>query len=401
MRYANARQAEPVHENLSRLDEKPVPAVTGKILYFVTEDWYFCSHRLALAIAAKEAGHDVAVVTRVRDHGDRIRSAGIRLISLELSRRGKNPLGEGLALWRLYRIYRNEKPDLVHHVALKPVLYGSMAARFAGVPRVVNALAGLGYLFASTRRRAKLLRLVVQIAFRWLLNAGVSRVILQNPDDVRTLIATQILRSERSVLIRGSGVDLDLFRPNGEPDEIPVVILASRMLWDKGIGEFVKAAEMLQREGIRARFALVGDTDEENPAAIPSAQLARWAASGIVEWWGRRNDMPEVLARSHIVCLPSYYGEGVPKVLLEAAATGRAIVTTDMPGCREVVRNGDNGLLVPARDARALSRALRMLITERPLRQRMGRCGREIAEAEFGVEKVVAETLAVYRSLLA
>jgi glycosyltransferase involved in cell wall biosynthesis len=375
--------------------------VNKKILYFVTEDWYFCSHRLPLAVAAKKAGYDVAVVTRVREHGERIESFGIRLIPLELSRRGTNPWTE----WRLFRklcaIYHREKPDLVHHVALKPVLYGTLAARLAGIPRVVNALAGLGYLFASTRSRAKLLRLVVQIAFRWLLNTRKGRVILQNPDDVRALIAAKALRPGHGVLIRGSGVDLDLFRPRAESDEIPIVVLASRMLWNKGIGEFVKAAEILRREDVQARFALVGDTDEENPAAIPSAQLEDWAASGIIEWWGKRNDMPETLARAHVVCLPSYYGEGVPKILLEAAAAGRAIVTTDMPGCREVVSHGENGLRVPARDPHALAGALKTLIGDRLLRERMGERGREIVETEFGVEKVVSATLAVYQTLLA
>lgn len=371
-----------------------------KILFFVTEDWYFCSHRLPLAKAAKHAGYDVAVVTRVREHGERIESCGIRLIPLELSRRGKNPWKEWRSFRTLCAIYWREKPDLVHHVALKPILYGTLAALLCGIPRVVNALAGLGYLFASADRRAALMRPFAKLAFRALLSRRGGRVILQNPDDYRLLVTAASLRPDTAVLIKGSGVDLEQFRARPESGRVPLVLLASRMLWDKGVGEFVTAAQRLGEEGINARFVLVGDGDEENPAVVPAAQLESWNRSGSIEWWGKRENMPEILAGAHIVCLPSYR-EGLPKVLLEAAAAGKPIVTTDTPGCREVVRHGENGLLVPPRDAEALARALKTLIADEKLRERMGRRGREIAEAEFGIEKVVTETLAVYRSLLA
>jgi glycosyltransferase involved in cell wall biosynthesis len=373
--------------------------VSKKILYFVTEDWYFCSHRLPLAVAAREAGYEVAVATRVREHGAQIEAAGLRLIPLELSRGGRNPLTEWLTVWRLYRVLRREKPDLLHNVALKPVLYGTMAARLAGVPRVVNALAGLGHIFADADR-AGLLRFGVKRAFRWLLDGETSRVIVQNPDDLRLLVSAGALNPERAVLIRGSGVDLARFRPGPEPEGVPVVVLAARLLWDKGVGEFVAAAEQLKREGLEARFVLVGEADEENHSAIPVRQLEAWKASGAVEWWGKRTDMPAVFAECHVVCLPSYYGEGVPKVLLEAAAAGKPIVTTDMPGCREAVRDGENGLLVPARDVAALAAALKRLLADPEARKRLGQRGREIAEAEFGVERVIEGTLAIYRELL-
>jgi glycosyltransferase involved in cell wall biosynthesis len=373
--------------------------VSKKILYFVTEDWYFCSHRLPLAVAAREAGYEVAVATRVREHGAQIEAAGLRLIPLELSRGGRNPLTEWLTVWRLYRVLRREKPDLLHNVALKPVLYGTMAARLAGVPRVVNALAGLGHIFADAGR-AGLLRFGVKRAFRWLLDGETSRVIVQNPDDLRLLVSAGALNPERAVLIRGSGVDLARFRPGPEPEGVPVVVLAARLLWDKGVGEFVAAAEQLKSEELEARFVLVGEADEENHSAIPVRQLEAWKASGAVEWWGKRTDMPAVFAECHVVCLPSYYGEGVPKVLLEAAAAGKPIVTTDMPGCREAVRDGENGLLVPARDVAALAAALKRLLADPEARKRLGQRGREIAEAEFGVERVIEGTLAIYRELL-
>lgn len=384
-----------------RADESSKVAARGpKLLYFVTEDWYFCSHRLPLAVAARQAGYDVGVITRVRSHGAIIEAAGLRLIPLELDRGGRNPLTEGLAIARLVRILRRERPDLLHNVALKPVLYGTIAARLAGVPRWVNALAGLGHIFVD-EARAGVLRLVVQGAFRRLLDAGTARVIVQNPDDRARLAGLGVLDPARAVLIRGSGVDLREFRPSPETAGPPLVLLAARMLWDKGVAEFVAAASRLRAEGCRARFVLAGDADAENHAAIPAEQLHTWQKEGVVEWWGKKSDMAAVIGACHIACLPSYYGEGVPKFLLEAAAAGKAIVTTDMPGCREVVHDRDNGLLVPPRDVSALVSALRLLIEDGQLRRRMGQRGREIAEREFSVERVVQETLAVYRSLLA
>ena len=379
----------------------PLPTVKPKILYFVTEDWYFYSHRLALAAAARAAGYEVAVVTRVREHGDAIRGAGLRLVPMELSRGGRNPLTEWVTIWRLFRILRRERPDLVHNVALKPVLYGTIAARLAGISHIVNALAGLGHLFGSERRGLGLLRGIVTLALRWLLNGAGSRVIVQNPDDLRALVSAGALDAARAILIRGSGVDLDRFRPAPEAPGVPVVVLAARLLWDKGVGEFCAAAERLRTEGVGARFVLVGDSDEANLGAIPRAQLELWQNTGTVEWWGKRSDMPEILSRCHLFCLPSYYGEGVPKALLEAAAAGRPVVTTDMPGCREAVRDGVNGLLVPPKDVPALAEALKTLLLDSELRGRMGKRGREIAEAEFGVERVIGKTLALYRTLLA
>ena len=371
-----------------------------KILFFVTEDWYFCSHRLPLAIAAKQAGYDVTVVTRVREHEGAIKAHGLKLVPIELSRHGLNPLADLPLIARLLRIYRKERPVLVHHVAMKPILYGSLVARLAGVPAVVNAFPGLGYLYASADPRARLVRTLLETALRWLLKRPNTRTILQNPDDLQRLAEDSVLEPARTVLIRGSGVNLSEYAPKSEPAGVPLVILASRMLWNKGVGEFVTAARDLCDRGIAARFALVGGTDSGNPQAVSLAQLNAWNNSEVVEWRGRQDDMPTVFANSHIVCLPTYYGEGVPKVLIEAAACGRPIVATDVRGCREIVRHGENGLLVEPRNPEALAEALRILIRDPDLRTRMGQCGRRIAELDFSVEKVVQETLAVYRELL-
>jgi glycosyltransferase involved in cell wall biosynthesis len=368
------------------------------LLFLVTEDWYFCSHRLPLARAAIADGFRVTVVTRVARHGDEIRAAGIELIPIDLRRRSMNPIEAVRAIFQLSRIYRRVRPDIAHHVALKPVLYGSIAARIARVGGVVNAVAGLGYAFSSQDLKARLLRPVIRLAFRTLLNAGNACLIVQNPDD-RTLLTSRGIVDERRVrLIRGSGVDTTVFVPRPEPAGTPVVMLASRLLRDKGVLEFVTAAKQLLSEGTAAQFVLVGAPDPENPASIPPSDLGD-LIGGAVEWWGPRDDMPQVLGHANIVCLPSYR-EGLPKVLLEAAACGRAIVATDVPGCREIVVHGENGLLVPARDSGALAIAIKALVDDPHRRRVMGARGRRLAEEQFSVERITRETISLYHELL-
>lgn len=364
-----------------------------KLLFFVSEDWYFCSHRLSLAVAAKDEGYDVAVVTRVTAHGERIRDAGLRLVPFEMSRRALNPFSEAWVLWRLVRVYRREKPDIVHHVAMKPVLYGTLAARLCGVRHVVNALAGMGWILASGTRLARVMKWGVLSLFRVLLPR--TSVIVQNRDDAELIRG---LGCHRVHLIRGAGVDVT---GGGSVAELPgpcVVLLAARMLWDKGVGEYVEAARILKARGVSVRLLLVGDPDESNPASIPRETLRAWHDSGVIEWLGHRDDVPVLLQRSHVVCLPSYYREGIPKFLLEGLSAGLPVVTTDAPGCRETVAEGVNGFLVPPRDALALADALDRLVSDAKLRQSMGLASRNLATAEFSSERIIAETLAVYAS---
>lgn len=373
--------------------------VSPKLVFFVTEDWYFCSHRLPLALAAKEAGFEVSIITRVRSHREEIEGAGLKLIPLNLSRHSINPLSAIKLIGRLVSIYRSERPDIVHHVAMKPVLYGAIAANIAKVPRIVNALTGFGFLFTSGALKARVVRPLVMLFFRFLLYRPRSRLILQNPDDVHLMCDNHILKRDHISLIRGSGVNIEKFTVQPEADGQPLVILASRMLWDKGVGEFVKAAEVLLRQGINARFVLVGEGDPGNPSTIPDKILHQWHKEGAVEWWGRSDDMLSVFRQSHIVCLPSYR-EGLPKVLIEAAACGRPIVATDVPGCREIVKNNINGYLASLRDASSLAKALRKLIESPEMRSKMGRCGRRLVEKEFLQEKINSETLALYKELV-
>ncbi len=369
------------------------PVDRRKLLFFVTEDYYFVSHRLALGIAARAAGYDVAVVTRVRECGDIIKRSGLRLIPLENARSSLNPLRDLRMLGRLAGIYRRERPDIVHHVAMKPVLYGSLAAWLAGRPHVVNALTGMGWLFTSGNGLAPLLKPGVRQALRLAVRRGTALV--QNPDD-EALLRRLGVPDHRIRCVAGAGVDVAKFRPGPAPAGVPVVVLPARLLWDKGVGEFVEAARLLRNRGVTARFLLAGEPDPMNPASISPKDVAGCVREGIVEHLGWVADMPALLALSHIVCLPSYR-EGLPKSLIEAAAAGKPIVTTDVPGCRAVVQHEDNGLLVPRADARALADALERLILDPALRDQMGARGRIRAEQEFAQEVVIQETLALYR----
>jgi glycosyltransferase involved in cell wall biosynthesis len=376
-----------------------VTEAKARLLYVITEDWYFWSHRLHLAKAAQAVGFDVAIATRVTDHGERIRGEGFQLHPISLVRRSRNPIRECASMWELVRLYQRERPHIVHHVALKPILYGAWAARLAKVPSVVNAFAGLGYTFTDRHDASSLL----QRTMTWSLKVAVSLnrgvVLCQNADDRDLLVARGIARSNQIRVVSGSGVDIEAFKVTDSPEGLPIVLLPARMLWDKGIAEFVQAARQLHAKAVRAKFVLVGRCDDDNPAAISQRQLEDWVREGIVEWWRHRDDMASVYAAASIVVLPSYR-EGLPKVLLEAAACGRALIATDVPGCRDVVRHQVNGLLIPARDSSALARVIEELLADGPLRGRMARAGRELVTREYAVPRITAQLVALYREML-
>ena len=368
-----------------------------KLLFVVSEDWYFCSHRLPLAVAACQQGYEVAVATRVNKHGIRIKQHGLTLIPLRhLRRTSLNPWREMRSLIELWKIYRRVKPDIVHHVAIKPVLYGSMIARLMGISRVINALAGMGYLFTTKRLWTRIAsQLIVKVLTR-LFNRAPFTLILQNRDDKLLWHQQAGVREENIALIRGSGVDLQKFAPYPEPAGIPVIVCATRMLKDKGIEDLVEAAKILARKRIRARIVLCGPADDDNPSAISAQQLRQWQKDTPIEWVGMIEDIAKQYNNCHIAVLPSYR-EGLPKSLIEAAAAGLPIVTTNVPGCREVVENGRNGLLVPPRNPIALAEALGILINHPSLRRKFGQASRKKAEKEFAEELIIAQTLAVYK----
>lgn len=357
------------------------------------------SHRLPLARGARDAGMEVVVAAGDSGAGRAIADAGFEFVPLPVARGSLNPFREARTFAFLFHLYRRLRPALVHHGTVQPVIYGSIAARCACDAAVVNTISGLGYVFTSNHWTARALRPVLKRLWRLALDHPRSCTIFQNPDDQGDFVEMGLVPKSATVLIRGSGVDCSAFRYVPEPDGAPLVVLPARMLWDKGVREFVDAARVIRGAGRSARFALIGAPDIGNREAVPPQQLEAWAREGAVEWWGHRTDMPAVLAGASVVVLPTY-GEGLPKVLLEAAAAGRPVVATDVRGCREVVRPGINGLLVPPRDSAALAQAIERLLQAPALRVALGQAGRRLAETEFAEPVVVEATLAVYERLL-
>jgi glycosyltransferase involved in cell wall biosynthesis len=366
-----------------------------KLLFFVTEDWYFVSHRLALAKSARNLGYSVYVVTRCQQHAQLLADMGFIVIPYNAKRSSLNPFTLLLESIVLAKIYREVSPSIVHHVALRPVIVGAISAQLAGIKRVVSSITGMGFLFTEEKRSKN-----VQRALQWLFPKLLkkSTIIVQNPDDYAVLTETG-LAAANIRLIPGVGVDITKYLPRRyQIEENPIVIMmASRLLWDKGVKEFIQAARSLYSS--KVRFVLVGKPDQSNPASVHGEDLSSWVTEGIVEYWGHRDDMHNVLPKAHIVCLPSYR-EGFPKVLLEAMACEIPCITTDVPGCRDAVRDGDNGLLVPARNATALTSAIRKLVEDPKMRTRMGARGRERVVNEFTQERMVDATLAIYQDLL-
>ncbi|HEX6087805.1 MAG TPA: glycosyltransferase family 4 protein [Thermoanaerobaculia bacterium] len=367
-----------------------------RILFVAAEAAFFVTHRLPLALAARERGYDVHVATpdgRLREVIAQHDLPWHRIVV----KRKTHLLREAWAVPDLVALYRRLRPALVHHIALKPVLYGTIAARLARVPAVVNAVAGLGYAFDERRARTPI-GLAVTFAFGRMLRHPRMRFIFQNSEDREVFVGRGWIAPEAAVMIRGSGVDPSQFAPPAHaPEGAPLVVLASRLLASKGVGEFVEAARRLRGE---ARFAIVGEPDPDNPDTITAAQLEQWRGEGAVETWGRRADMPAVLREASLFVLPTYYREGVPKALIEAAAAGLPTVTTDTPGCRDIVVHDQTGLLVPPRDVDALTHAIGALLSDSPRRQAMGRAARERVLAHFTVEQVIEATLQTYGELL-
>ena len=376
----------------------------SKLLFLVAEDSYFCSHRLNLAKAAREAGFEVAVATRCQSHQTLIENSGITLFPLHyFNRSSLNPWRQLFTLFELYWIYRQYQPDIVHHVAMKPVILGSLIAKICRVPKVINALGGLGYVFTDSPQdnrfsnlKKTILRRSVSLLLHWIHAKPNTQLILQNPDDIALICQKTGINKQQIVHIAGAGVDTQAF-PNLllPKQEIIHIVCISRMLWDKGIGELVEAAHSIRNKQVPAKIILYGLPDPQNPASIDVVTLEKWHRDGIVEWRGFCEDILKAYSESDIAVLPSYR-EGLPKSLLEAASCGRAIVTTDVPGCREVVQHGINGFLVPAKNAAALAESLIALCQNEALRIQMGQASRERIERHFADPIIHKQTLALY-----
>lgn len=369
------------------------------ILYVVNEPWFFLSHRLPIALAAKKQGYIVHVATKAGEAVSEITALGFIHHEIPLSRSGSGVLGELTSLFAIWRLLINVKPDVVHLVTIKPVLYGGIAARFAPVKKVVAAVSGLGTLFLAQGAKAELKRKLGAGLYRLALRSKKATVILQNPDDKQLLIDLKAVKPEQTVLIRGSGVDLSAYQFCPENlDGKPVVTFAARLLFDKGLVEYVAAIKLLNSKGVEASYQIVGDIDQGNPTSAGEQDIELWRAIPNLSVLGYQKNMAAVFRNSNLVVLPSYR-EGLPKVLIEAAACGRAVITTDVPGCRDAIEVDKTGLLVPVKNAQALANAIEKLVTDFVLRGSMGAAGRQLAEDAFSIEQVIDQHLSIYQQV--
>jgi glycosyltransferase involved in cell wall biosynthesis len=372
-----------------------------KVVLFANTEWYLYNFRRSLASALRDAGHEVLLLSPPGPYGEKLRALGFRWLPAPMERRSLNPLRElALVNW-LRGLVRDEQVDLVHGFTIKCAVYGSLAAHLAGVPARVNAVAGMGYVFSSNDLKAKALRPVVRAMMHVALGGRSARLVLQNPDDVAFFQRARVVDPATIRLIPGSGVDCIRFAPDGARQRGARfrVLLPARLLWDKGVAEYVEAARRLHAAGRAIDFLLAGDPDPGNPAAVPEAQIRGWVEEGLLQWLGHVDDMPALFASVDAVVLPSYR-EGLPKGLIEAGACGLPLVTTDVPGCREVVTDGVDGLLVQVRDAATLAAAIARLHDDAALCERLGRAAREKALAAFDEKIVLGKTLAVYAELV-
>ena len=373
-------------------------AVPSRLVYVVPEDRFFTTHFLDRARAARAAGYEVFVVAPDTGAGASLAAHGLNFIPWRMRRHGLNPIVEAESFWQLTQIYRTLCPDLVHHIGLKAILHGTLAARQSGVPKIINAPVGMGFVYTQGSLKARLLRPAVRAALHAMLAPPNTQAVFENPEDRAECLSICAASHDRTTVIRGAGIDTEAFQPSPEPTGTPVVVMAARLLWAKGVGVFVDAARLLKARGVDVRCVLVGGVDLANAASVPEAQLRAWHEEGVIEWRGFQQDIRPALREATIFCLPTYYREGLPKVILEAMAMGRPVITTDTVGCREAVRDGDNGLLIPPRDPAALADAITELLADPFARQRMGRRGRERTEREFATQVVIRETLDLYRS---
>lgn len=377
-----------------------------KILLFANTDWYLYNFRLPLAKFLQQKGIEVILVSPLGTYVSRLEEHGFRHVALKMERRSLNPWKEAKLLTHLTQLYAIEKPDLVHHFTIKSVIYGSLAAQLAGIQARVNAVTGLGHVFTSKSWQARLLRPLVKSLFRIALRGQQSRLIVQNPDDYQSFLKARLAPPHSLRLIRGSGVDTERFQPSNpglaevENRQVFRVLLATRLLWEKGIGEYVEAARLLKLRYPFIEFLLAGSPDSGNPASVPSEQIMAWEREGMITVLGQVEKMEQLLKQVDLVVLPSSYGEGVPRSLLEAAACGLPIVTTEVPGCREIVQHGVNGLLVPCRNAQKLAVAIQEMVENPEARTRMGKASRAKVLAEFDQRIVLEKTFEVYREVL-
>lgn len=382
---------------------------TPRLLMILGDAPFFVTHFMPIAAGAKARGYDVHVAAPLdegsgrgdRDALKRIETAGYAFHRISLKRAGADPFGELRLIRELAQLLDRIKPSVVHLFGLKPILYAGSIARLKRIPSVC-AVIGLGLPFMAKGVRAMIQQTLIRRGFAFAFKNPRCRVTVENEDDGAVVLSTGAVDSARLTRLNGAGVDLSKFRPRREPPHgPPLVMFAARLIAPKGVYDFVEAARRIKARGIAARFVFQCLLDLRNRQAISEEEVRRWHDGGIVEWWGPTADMAEALRRADIFCLPTYYREGLPKVLIEAAASGLPIVTTNVAGCRDIVTDGRNGILIAPRDVDALEAALLALIGDTDLRRRQGEEGRRIAAERFSVDTLVETSLALYGSILA
>lgn len=371
-----------------------------KLCMVINVDWFFLTHRLPIALAAAKQGYEVHIACGITDREQELRAYGFHLHPLIMARGRTSPRHEIKTFIEIVQLFKKLKPDVVHLVTIKPVLFGGIAARLAGVNGVVAAISGLGFTYVAKGWKASLKRKLAGCLYRLALGKENLRVIFQNPNDHDILTKITGLPAQKAILLHGSGVDLGMFIPQPLPAGTPRVVMACRLIADKGVWEFIAAARLLRERNVAVEMCLAGAIDPDNPVSLTEADLTKIKSEGVVTLLGNRSDMAQVFTQAHIAALPSYYGEGLPKVLIEAAACGRAVVTTDMPGCRDAIAPGVTGLLIPPRDAKALADAIEQLVRHPEQCAAFGVAGRIFAEQRFDVRQVVEKHLEAYAALL-
>ena len=375
-----------------------------KLLFLITEDWFFCSHFLERALAAKKSGFEIIVCARKNKDKKNIEDYGFKFQEISFNRKSINPLYEFQVLIKIIKIYRKFSPDIVHQIAFKPIIYGSIAAKINNVKSIINAPVGMGFVFTSDSIKALFLKPIIKFLLKKLLSSNggknkKNKVIFENNDDLNYFVKLGAVKNKDTCLIRGAGVNIDKdFVIHKKKNKVPIIALVGRMLKDKGIYEFVNAAKILKENNTQAKFLLIGDVDNFYSSSIDLKVLKKWNKQEIVEWLGFVNNVDEILRNVDILCLPSYR-EGLPKALIEGAARGLPIITTNTVGCKDVVEDGKNGFLVPIKDSIALARVMSILVKDEDLRFKMGCESFKIASKKFSSSIIVEQTLEVYNEL--
>ncbi|MGB6328233.1 MAG: glycosyltransferase family 4 protein [Halarcobacter sp.] len=366
--------------------------MTNKILFVVNVDWFFISHRLPLALEALKKGYEVHITCGITDKKEYLESLGVKIHPLNISRSGTGIKSEIQSLSEIYKILKQINPDIAHFITIKPVLYGGMVLRFLHINKKVFSISGLGFIFIKQGLKAFLVRNIIKTMYRFALGGGNSHVIVQNPDDQAVVNS---INNINTTLIRGSGVDLSQYEYIKEKNEVIKVSMACRLLKDKGVFEYIEASKILKQKFANIKFELYGDIDVHNPASLRNEDIEKIKKDGFVKIYGFSNDISKVFSNSNIIVLPSYR-EGLPKVLIEAAACGRPVVTTDVPGCRDAIKVNITGLLCKVKDVNSLAEEIEKLILDENLRSKMGKAGRKLAEKEFDINKVVEKHFEIY-----